>query len=172
MEHHHESFFANPRTWIGLAFFIFYAIFGRKIWAAITGLLDKRAATIRSELEEASRLRTEAEAMLRDAQSQRELAVKEAQAMLDNARTEATNVAEAARKEAAEAAKRRERMAMDRIGAAEKAAVSEVRQAAADIAARAAEQVISQDFSAEQDAELVSRGIMGLPAALASRRAA
>ena len=44
---HHESFFGNPRTWIGLAFFIFYAIFGRKLWAAITGLLDKRAASIR-----------------------------------------------------------------------------------------------------------------------------
>ena len=169
---HHESFFANPRTWIGLAFFIFYAIFGRKIWAAVTGMLDKRAATIRSELEEASRLRTEAEAMLRDAQSQREQAAKDAQAMLENARIEATNVADAARKEAAHAAKRRERMAMDRIGAAEKAAVSEVRQAAADIAARAAEQVISQDFSADQDAQLIDRGIQGLPAAMASRRAA
>ncbi len=172
MEPHHESFFANPRTWIGLAFFIFYAIFGRKIWAAITGMLDKRAATIRAELEEASRLRTEAEAMLRDAQAQREQAAKDAQVMLDNARTEAANVAEAARKEAAEAAKRRERMAMDRIGAAEKAAVTEVRQAAADIAARAAEHLLSRDFGAEQDAELVDRGIQGLPAALASRRAA
>lgn len=169
---HHETFFGNPRTWIGLAFFIFYAIFGRKLWAAVTGLLDKRAATIRAELDEAARLRTEAEAMLRDAQSQREQAAKDAQAMLDNARTEAANVAEAARKEGADAAKRRERMAMDRIGAAEKAAVSEVRQAAADIAARAAEQVIAQGFGAEQDAALVDRAIQGLPAALASRRAA
>lgn len=172
MEPHHESFFGNPRTWIGLAFFIFYAIFGRKIWAMITGMLDKRAATIRAELDEASRLRTEAEAMLRDAQSQREQAAKDVQAMLENARTEAANVAEAARKEGADAAKRRERMALERIDAAEKAAVSEVRQAAADIAARAAEQVISQNFGADQDAALVDRGIQGLPAALSARRAA
>ncbi|MDT7951525.1 MAG: F0F1 ATP synthase subunit B [Acetobacteraceae bacterium] len=169
---HHETFFGNPRTWIGLAFFIFYAIFGRKIWAAITGLLDSRAAKIRAELDEASRLRTEAEAMLRDAQSQREQASKDVQAMLDNARIEAANVAEAARKEAADAAKRRERMAMDRIGAAEKAAIGEVRQAAADIAARAAEQVIRDGFDAEQDSEIINRAISGLPAALASRRAA
>ncbi|MDQ2763976.1 MAG: F0F1 ATP synthase subunit B, partial [Pseudomonadota bacterium] len=113
---HHETFFGNPRTWIGLAFFIFYAIFGRRLWAAVTGLLDKRAATIRAELDEAARLRTEAEALLRDAQSQREQAAKDAQAMLDNARIEAGNVAEAARKDAADTAKRRERMAMDRIG--------------------------------------------------------
>lgn len=110
--------------------------------------------------------------MLKDAQRQREQAAVEAKAMLDHARSEATNVAEAARKEAADAAKRRERMAMDRISAAEKAAVTEVRQAAADIAARAAEQVIAGGFGAEQDAALLDRAIQGLPAALASRRAA
>lgn len=169
---HHESFFGNPRTWIGLAFFIFYAIFGRKLWAAITGMLDRRAATIRSELSEASRLRTEAEAMLEDAQGQREQAVKDAQTMLDNARSQAADVAAAAQKEAADTAKRREKMALDRIAAAEKAAITEVQQAAADIASRAAEQVIAQGFGAEQDAALVDRAIQGLPAALASRRAA
>ena len=169
---HHETFFTNPRTYIGLAFILFYAIFGRRLWAAITGMLDNRAAGIRASLDEATRLRTEAEAMLRDAQAQREQAAKDAQAMLDNARTEASNVAEAARKEATDAAKRRERMAMDRIGAAEKAAVSEVRQAAADIAARAAEQVIAGGFGPEQDAPLIDRAIQGLPAALSARRAA
>ena len=172
MEHHHESFFGNPRTWIGLAFFIFYAIFGRKLWAMITGMLDKRAAMIRSELAEAARLRVEAEAMLKDAQAQREQAGKDAQSMLDNARAEAANVAEAARKDASDAAKRRERMAMDRIGAAEKAAVTEVRQAAAEIASKAAEQVLAHGFGADQDATLIDRAIQGLPSALASRRAA
>ena len=169
---HHETFFGNPRTWIGLAFVIFYLIFGRKLWAAITGMLDKRAAGIRAELDEAARLRTEAEAMLRDATAQREQAVKDAQSMLEHAKTEAARVGEAAKADASETAKRRERMAMDRIGAAEKAAVTEVRQAAADIAARAAQQVIAQGFGAEADAQLVDRAIQGLPSALSGRRAA
>jgi F-type H+-transporting ATPase subunit b len=169
---HHESFFANPRTWIGLAFIIFYLIFGRKIWAAITSMLDKRAADIQAELDEASRLRSEAEKMLQDASAQREQALKDAQAMLEHARAEAAQVAETARAEAAETARRRERMAMDRIGAAEKAAVAEVRQAAADLATRAAETVIAQDFHADADAHLVDRAIQGLPSALAGRRAA
>ncbi len=169
---HHETLFGNPRTWVGLGFFIFYALFGRRLWAAITGLLDKRAAAIRTELSEASRLRTEAEAMLKDAQSQREQALKDSQAMLERARSQAADVASAAQKEAADTAKRREKMAMDRIAAAEKAAITEVQQAAADIASRAAEQVIAQGFGAEQDAALVDRAIQGLPAALASRRAA
>ncbi len=82
----HESFFANPRTWIGLAFIMFYVIFGRKIWAALTAMLDKRAADIRAELDEAARLRAEAEQMLKEASAQREQALKDAQAMLEHAR--------------------------------------------------------------------------------------
>jgi F-type H+-transporting ATPase subunit b len=169
---HHESLFGDPRTWVGIAFVIFFLIFGRKAWAAITSMLDKRAKDIQAELDEASRLRREAEVMLRDATTQREQALKDAQAMIEHARAEAAQVAEAARADAATAATRRERMAMDRISAAEKAAVTDVRLAAADIAARAAERVIAQGFGADADAVLVDRAIQGLPAALSSRRAA
>ncbi len=28
---HHPSFFADPRLWVGIAFFLFFAIFGRKL---------------------------------------------------------------------------------------------------------------------------------------------
>ena len=75
-------------------------------------------------------------------------------------------------RDAAQAAFRRERMAMDRIAAAEKAAVAEVRQAAADVAARAAQTVIAKNFGQDDDAALIDRAISGLPSALASRKAA
>ena len=172
MEHGHESLFADPRTWVGIAFVIFFVIFGRKAWAAITSMLDKRARDIQDELDEASRLRREAELMLREASAQREQAAKDAHSMLEHARAEAAQVAETARAEAAAAASRRERMAMDRISAAEKAAVTEVRLAAADIAARAAEEVIAQGFGPDADAGLIDRAIQGLPSALGGRRAA
>ena len=172
MEHHHESLFADPRTWVGIAFIIVFVIFGRRAWTAITSMLDKRAKEIQAELDEASRLRREAEIMLRDANTQREQALKDAQAMLEHARAEAVQVAEAARAEAAASAKRREQMAMDRISAAEKAAVTDVRVAAAEIATRAAERVIAQGFGAEADSALVDHAIQTLPAALSGRRAA
>lgn len=168
----HEGFFHDPRTYIGLAFFIFYGIFGRKLWGVVTGMLDKRGATVRAELDEASRLRTEAEAMLKDATAQREQAAKESQAMLAQAREEAARLGETARADAADAAKRREKMAMDRIAAAEKAAVTEVQTAAADVATRAAERVLAESFGPEADAGLIDRAIQGLPSALAGRRAA
>ena len=170
--HEHGSVFADPRFWVGAAFFVFFLIFGGKAWNAITKMLDGRAGGIRAELDEASRLRREAEAMLADATTRREAALREAEAMLVQARAEAQRVAEAARAEAASAATRREKLAMDRIAAAEKAAITDVRLAAADIAARAAEQVIRTGLTADADAQLIERAIQGLPAALGSRRAA
>lgn len=166
-----HEFFAEPRSWVAIAFVLFFLLFGSRIWKALAGQLDGHASRIRSELDEASRLRTEAEAMLKDAQARREAALTEARTMLTSAHAEAARVAEQARTDAEAAARRREQLAMDRISAAEKAAVTDVRLAAADIAARAAQEVIAATLSAVGDAPLIDRAIAGLPAAL-TRRAA
>lgn len=170
--HHDTGLLTDPKTWIAIAFLIFFVLAGRKFWASITGILDSRAAAIRAELDEASRLRREAEAMLQDARTRREQAIQEAQRMVETARAEAARVGEAARAEASASVTRREQMALDRITAAEQAALTDVRIAAADIAARAAREVIRSGLTAEGDAQLIDRAIQGLPAALASRRAA
>lgn len=170
--HHDESFFADPRNWVVVAFFLFFILFGKRLWGALSGMLDSRATRVRSELEEASRLRREAEAMLLNAEKQHADAMTEARALIANARAEAGRVAAAATAEAEGSAKRREKMAIDRIAAAEKAAVDDVRLAAADIATVAARQVLSQGLSAEADAHLIDQAITQLPTALAARRAA
>ena len=94
------SFFADPRSWVAVAFVIFFVIFGAKLWQALAGMLDKRTASVKAELEEASRLRREAEAMLADASKRREAALVEARALLDGARAEATRLARSAAEEA------------------------------------------------------------------------
>ena len=167
-----ESFFADPRSWVAVAFVIFVVLFGAKIWAALAGMLDKRTAAIRSELAEAARLRQEAEAMRADASKQRESALAEAKALLDGARAEAARLSRAAAEDAAAGARRREKMAMDRIAAAEKSAVDTVRFAAAEIAALAAEHAIRDGLTAEADGQLIDRAIGGISSALGSRRAA
>lgn len=168
---HHESFFADPRSWVAIAFVIFVAVFGPKIWKVLAGMLDGHAAAIRAELDEASRLRREAEAMLADARTRRGAALTDAKALLDGARAEAARLGEQAHVDAQAAGARRERMAIDRIAAAEKAAVSEVRLAAADIAARAASEVIASTLGVDLDAAIIDRAIAGVPAALGRRAA-
>jgi F-type H+-transporting ATPase subunit b len=170
--HHEESFFADPRNWVLIAFIIFFVVFGRKLWGALAGMLDERAARVRAELEEAARLRREAEAMLREAEAGRAKALADAQALIEGAKAEAERVAAAATAEAEAAARRREQMAIDRIAAAEKAAVDEVRLAAVDVATIAARNVIAEGLGADADARLIDTAITQLPAALTPRRAA
>lgn len=165
------GFLTDAKTWVVISFFIFFALFGRRLWQTIAGMLDRRTETVRIELAEASRLRREAEALLADATSRRQQAEAYAVRLLEGAQAEAARVAETAAREAQASAQRRERMALDRIAAAEKAAVTGVRLAATEIAMAAAEQVIRDELGAEADAPLVDTAIAGLPAAL-SRKAA
>jgi F-type H+-transporting ATPase subunit b len=166
------GFFAEPRNWVLIAFVLFFAIFGRKLWSALAQMLDDRATRVRAELDEAARLRREAEAMLREAETRRAEALREAQALVEGAKTEAERLAAAAAAEAEASARRREQMAMDRIAAAEKAAVDEVRLTAAEVATAAARQVIAEGLSAEADSRLIDHAIAQLPSALSGRRAA
>ena len=166
-----HGFFGEPRTWVAIAFVIFFILFGARLWKALATMLDAHATRIREELEEATRLRTEAEALLAEATKRRDQSLTEARSMIEAAHGEAARVGEQARADAEAACRRREQMAHDRIAAAEKAAVNEVRQAAADIAARAAQEVIAATLSAEADATIVDRAIAGLPAALVRRAA-
>ena len=169
--HEHESLFADPKNWVVIAFIIFFVLFGSKIWGALTGMLDDRAAKVRAELDEASRLRREAEAMLKDAQKSRDEALADAKALIAGAQAEAARLTAATAAEAEASAKRRERMAIDRIAAAEKAAVDQVRYAAVDVAGTAARQVIAEGLSPDAGSALVDQAIAQLPSALARRAA-
>lgn len=160
------GFFSESRNWVGIAFFLFFVLFGRKLWAALAGMLDARAEAVRKELNEAAALRREAETMLAEASRQRDSALADAKALIEGAKVEAARLSQAAAAEAEAAATRRERMALDRIAAAEKAAVDEMRMIAADLATNAARAVIAEDFSAERDGALIDRAIADLPSAL------
>jgi len=172
MHHHDVGFFANPVNWVLISFVLFFVIFGGKMWGALAGMLDDRTATVKAELEEAAKLRREAEAMLREAEAKRAEALADAKALIDGARAEAQRVTAAATAEAEASAKRRTQMAEDRIAAAEKAAIDDVRHLAAEVATTAARQIIADGLTPDVGATLIDTAIAQLPTALAVRRAA
>lgn len=157
---------STPEFWVAASFVIFVALAASKGWTIVTRMLDGRGARIRAELNEAQRLRTEAEAMMATARAERAAASTEATQMIERARAEAARLAETSAAEAQSAAGRRERMAMDRIAAAEAGAIAEVRNAAAEIATAAARDVIMTTHMAEADARLVDSAIGGIAGAL------
>jgi F-type H+-transporting ATPase subunit b len=155
--------------WVLVAVVIFALIGGRQLVAAIVHLLDNRTRHVRAALDEAARLKAEAEAMLADARARQQEATEDARRILAAAQAEAKRVAAELAADAEANAKRRERMAMERIAAAEASAIRDVRAVAVDIATQAASALLRDGFSAEQDGSRVDAAIAGLPAALRQR---
>ena len=117
------------------------------VWLKVPGMalkaLDDRAHRIQAQLDEATKLRQEAERLLADIKLQREQAEKHAAEIVQLAQEEATRLAEDSKVKLEEQIKRRGEMAERRIALAESLAATEVKAAAADLAAQAAEAVLA-----------------------------
>ena len=148
---------------VSIAMAVFILILNdKKVPALITGGLDKQIAAIRERLDEAKQLRAEAEA-LRDEYARKIAGAEaDAQAMLAHADEEAKALLAKAEADATELTQRRARMAEDKIAAAERSALAEVRAKAADAAAKAAAELIAARHDAAGDRRLVDRTIAGL----------
>lgn len=155
--------FTDPTFWVGLAFVIFIAVvFYYKVPGMITGVLDQRAEKISAELDEARRLREEAQALLANYERKHRDAMKEADEMVAHAQTEAERESEAAAARLERSIAARERQALDKIALAEAQAEKEVRDTAVDVAVEAARQVIAQHVSGDQGNALIDSSIKDL----------
>lgn len=136
---------ANAEFWVGVGLLIFLGIviFVAKVPKTVAAALDAKAAKIQSDLDEAARIRTEAEAMLADIRLQREEAERQAAEMLKAAQDDAKRLAKEAKAKLDEQIKRRADLAERKIANAEAQAVAEVKAAAAELAAQAAETVLA-----------------------------
>ena len=149
--------------WVSVAMLVFIGIL---IWKGvpklIAGGLDAKIAAIREQLDEAKKLRAEAEALRAEYAAKIANAEKDAAAMIEHAQEEAKAIVEKAQADTQAVIARRERMAEDKIAAAERAAVDEVRAKAADAAALAARRLIAAKHDEAADRRLVEQTIAGL----------
>lgn len=153
-----------PYQWVSIAMLtlLLIAIFGAKVHKTIGGGLDNRIAAIRDQLDEAKKLRAEAEALRDEYAAKIADAQKDAEAMLANARTEADAVMLRAEEDSAEMVARRQRMAEDKIAAAEREAIRDVRNRAAQAATGASRKLIAEQHDAAKDRALADEIIGGL----------
>jgi F-type H+-transporting ATPase subunit b len=156
----------SVEIWLVLALVVLIAIVFRPAKRAILSSLDGRAGRIRGELEEASRLREEAQTALAAIQRKQRDALGEAEEIIAHARQDAERIRAHAMEDLERGLARRQAMALDRIAQAEASALAEVRNAAVDVAVAAARQVIAAEVDAGADARLIDAAIEGLPAKL------
>jgi len=154
------EFIYEPEFWVAVSFFIFVgALFYLGVHKKIATLLDARAAMIAKELEEARRLRDEAEKVLADYRRKQAGAVTEAENIIALAAKEAETFTAETRRSVKEYFDRRMKLAEDKIARAEQEAVREVRGAAVDAAVAAAQALIAAKLTPDRAKKLVAESI-------------
>lgn len=153
----------DPVFWVMIAFFGFVAlILYYRVPGIVGKALDARADAIRSELDEARRLRDEAQALLADYQRKSREAEDEAKSILEQAKREGEALAAETRKSLNDSVERRTKAAEEKIARAEAQALSEVRSAAVESAIAAAEKILKTRASGATADSLVQSSIRDL----------
>jgi F-type H+-transporting ATPase subunit b len=130
------------------------------------GLLDKRAETIRAELNEAKSLREDAQTVLASYERKAREVEEQSKRIVEQAKQEAEAAAEQAKADLKVSMARRIAAAEDQIQSAEAKAVKEVRDEAIRVAVAAAETVLAQQITADQSNTLIDDAIGSVAAKL------
>ncbi len=121
--------------------------------------LDARAQRIQKDIDDAARLRKEAEALLAEYKQKRIDAEKEAASIVAAAKADAEEYAAETRRKLAESVERRTRQAEQKIAQAEAAAIKDVRNAATELAIAAAQSLVAEAAKGAKGAEFVASSI-------------
>ena len=157
------QFIYEPEFWVAVSFFIFIGVlvyFG--VHMKVVSELDARALLISKELEEARRLREEAEKVLADYRRKLGDVVMEVDNITALAATQAETLAAETRQSLKEHVDRRIKLAEEKIARAEMEAVRELRNDAVDAAIAAAQNLIAAKLTPDRAKKLVSESIKAL----------
>ncbi|HUV32027.1 MAG TPA: ATP F0F1 synthase subunit B [Devosiaceae bacterium] len=154
------AFFALISLIIFLGVLIYLKLPGR-----IVGMLDERTRKIAADLDEAKRLREEAQALLAEYERKRKSAEDEAAEIIEAAREDANRLTSEAAAALQDLVARRTRAVEEKIGQAESQAIAEVRARSADIAVEAARVVLAEQVK-DKSEEFVAQAIRDISAKL------
>lgn len=157
----------NTNFVVLLAFILFVGVLVYfKVPGLIGGLLDRRAAQIRADLDEARALREEAQALLASFERKSREVKEQAERIVARARDDARAAAEVAKEELKRTIARRVADAEDQIRAAEDAALRDLRDRAITVAVAAAGDVLARQMTEAGAAALIDGAIAEVEARL------
>lgn len=158
-----EAFYSTPEFWVAVAFVIVVAAIVRPFLRFVTAALDRRSEAIRHRIDEAQKLREEAQDLLASFQRKQREAVREAEEIVEDARKETQRLSEQASADLEKSIARRESLAIERIKQAELKALHEVQNEAADIVLEATRRLLAETVTGDKAAALIDGAIEELP---------
>ena len=152
--------FATPEFWVAVSFLLFVALL---VWFGVprmvTKALDDRAEAIRKEIEEARRLREEAQKLLAEHEKRREDAQAEVAEIMATARAEAEAVQTQMRRAFEDMIARKKAAAEQKIAQASDSAVREIRGRSAALSVAVAEEVLKEQATGKTAGKLIDEAI-------------
>ena len=151
--------FENPETWVLVAFIIFVGLVFKKAYSFITLNLDERAEKIRSELEEAARLREEAQALLSEHKRDHRGLESEVARILEKAREEGKQIILLAEEKLKGQLAQKEAQAQENMKHAEAQVLEHIRSIASILTVAATAELIRENLNSEKASHLLDASI-------------
>lgn len=150
---------SDTGLWVLISFVLFAAIafkLGRK---SVTGKLDGKIQEIKDEIENAERLRVEAQELLAQYQRKQRDAEKEADGIVKTAKTQAKSIKKSMKADLDALMERREAQLSDRMKRLEENAIAKIKDEAADVAMAATTEMIMQALDDKTQKALADQSI-------------
>ena len=149
--------------WTVVTFLVTFVALRLIAWKPILGVLDEREGRIRDSLAKAEQAQAEAERAIAENQANMEASLRRSQELVAEAKQQAERVRSQAREEARAEARKIMDEGRRQLEVERRAAIADVRQEAAGLAIRAAEQLLKKNLGDQENRQLVQEFLDQLP---------
>ena len=146
----------SQTAWVLIAFILFFVLVGKKLWSALTTNLDQRKKMIENELNEAKKLREEAQAELNASLKKQKEINKQVLDIINDAKSTAKQIEADALKKSEIIIKRKEEQAKQKINNAQIEAINSIKSISAELSVKSAKVYIQNELNNKIQKELYS----------------
>ena len=136
----------SQSAWVGIAFIIFFILIGKKGYTVIASVLDTRKKLIEKELDQAIKLRQEAQNELNENLKKQKQITSEIEAILHEAKETSKKIKSDAEKKVLELIKRKEEQANQKIQASQSDIINQIKNIGTDIAIKSSKTYIKENI--------------------------
>ena len=146
----------SQTAWVLIAFVLFFVLVGKKLWSALTTNLDQRKKMIENELNEAKKLREEAQAELNASLKKQKEINKQVLDIINDAKSTAKQIETDAQKKSDIIIKRKEEQAKQKINNAQIEALNNIKNISAELSVKSAKVYIQKELDSNIQKTLYS----------------
>jgi F-type H+-transporting ATPase subunit b len=153
------EFFSDPKTWVAVATILFFVVAFRPAKKALLGMIDARTAEISRKLDEANKLKEEAQTLLENIKRKNSKSQQEADAIINQAKQEADAIISEATQKLERDIENRRKMAIQKIESYKEAATAEIKNHITNLTVEVSRKLLVDNINGDVSKNIVSNSI-------------